>query len=90
MLIFLRDFTCVGVRTRGGCFISPPYQILLVQLKEREEVAPSEGGQLQQPPSAEVLRHLVAISGEGQGEAESIYSFSEVCFEFVFVACAFS
>lgn len=76
-MLILRAVTCVG----GGCLILPSYQLLLVQLKEREGSTPSEGVEVQQqPPSAEVLRHLVGISGEGQGESESIYSFSEVSF----------
>eukprot|EP00903_Cladosiphon_okamuranus_P015560 g14365.t1 len=52
-------------------------QVLLVQLTERSTAAGS-GGVPQQAPSARCLRHLVAISKGGAGDAEAIYSFSEV------------
>ena len=52
-------------------------QVLLVQLTERN-LAAGSGAASQQAPSARCLRHLVAISKGGQGDPESIYSFSEV------------
>ncbi|CAM9799855.1 unnamed protein product, partial [Laminaria digitata] len=62
-------------------------QVLLVQLKERGSAgggggAPASQQQQQQPPqqapSAQCLRHLVAISKGGAGEPEAVYSYAEV------------
>lgn len=56
-------------------------QVLLVQLAERGPAAGGAGVPSHQAPTARCLRHLVAISKGGAGDAESIYSFSEVCCE---------
>ncbi|CAM9998197.1 unnamed protein product [Scytosiphon promiscuus] len=55
-------------------------QVLLVQLAERGGAAGDGAGATsqQRPPSARCLRHLVAISKGGNGDAEAVYSFSEV------------
>lgn len=64
------------------------WQVLLVQLKERGSAGGGGGApasqqqQQQQPPqqapSAQCLRHLVAISKGGAGEPEAVYSYAEV------------
>lgn len=54
------------------------FQVLLVQLTERAQ----DEGAAARAPSAQVIRHLVAISKGGQGASEAIYSFSEVSVTF--------
>lgn len=46
-----------------------------MQLKEQD----AEDGVPPQAPSAQLLRHLVAVSKGEQGDAEAVYSFAEVC-----------